>query len=60
VGSDKAATHGFRATKRVFRALRCWLKDLRVQMIFSSLLLVLGKGIETDERMLSLNTWLCG
>lgn len=52
-GRDEAATCGLRASKRDLRALGQWLKELNVQVIFSSLPPVLGKDTETNQRSLS-------
>lgn len=50
----------FVGPKRDFRALGRCLKELNAQVSFSSLPLVLSKNMETNQGILSLNTWLHG
>jgi len=59
-GGDEAAMHSPRAIRRDFRALGLSVKKSRAQVIFSSILPVVGSNIRRNRWALCVNTWLCG
>ncbi|KAK4832299.1 hypothetical protein QYF61_021698 [Mycteria americana] len=60
MGDDEAAVHGPRVIERDFRALGQFMRESGAQVIFSSLLSVVGSDIGRNRWTQSINTWLRG
>lgn len=60
VGVSDSARSSLRSMKRDYRALGAAVRDSGVQVVFSSGLLVKGKGIERDIQIFQVNRWLQG
>jgi len=60
VGADKVAVSSPKAIKKEFKALGWLVKESGAQVIFSSLLPVVGRDVERHRQTQSINTWLRG
>jgi len=60
MGGYEAGTCSLKANKSGFRAVRCLLQELRAQVIFSFLLPAVGKDIERNRKILSINARFYG
>jgi len=58
VGADEVAVSSPRVIKREFKALGRLVEESGAQVIFSSLLPVVGGDIEQHRQTQSINTWL--
>jgi len=58
VGADEVAVSSPKAIKKEFKALGRLVKESGAQVIFSSLLPVVGRDVERHRQTQSINTWL--
>ena len=58
VGADEVAVSSPRVIKKEFKALGRLVKESGAQVIFSSLLPVVGRDVERHRQTQSINTWL--
>ena len=58
VGTSDTARSSLRNIKKDYRALGAVVRDSGAQVVFSSVLLVKGKGFERASRIWQINKWL--
>jgi len=58
MGTSDTARSSLRSIKKDYRALGVVVRDSGAQVVFSSILLVKGKGLERASQIWQINKWL--